>query len=57
MLGMMREEKRRGRGVDRGPESLPLDLTVALWRSIRVTFAKPRKALDKGDPEHSGFRN
>ena len=57
MLGMMREEKRRGRGVDRGPESLPLDLTGALWRSIRVTFAKPRKALDKGDPEHSGFRN
>ena len=57
MLGMMREEKRRGREVDRAPESLPLDLAAALWRSIRVTFAKPRKALDKGDPEHSGFRN
>lgn len=57
MLGMMREEKRRGREVDRAPESLPLDLAAALWRSIRVTFAKPRKALDKGDPGHSGFRN
>lgn len=56
MLGMMREEK-RGREVERAPESLPLDLTAALWRSIRVNFAKPRKALNKGNPGHSDFRN
>lgn len=57
MLGMMREERRRGREVERAPESLPLDLTAALWRSIRVNFAKPRKALNKGNPGHSDFRN
>lgn len=46
-----------GKEVDRTPEALTLDHTLTLCRSTRATFAKPRKALDRGDPEQSGFRH
>lgn len=54
----MRKEELLWMGLRKEVGRVPEDAQLLVFcGSIRYTIVKPRKTLDKGDPECSGFRN
>lgn len=54
----MRKEELLWIGLGKGVGSVPKAAQLLIFcKSIRYTIVKPRKTLDKGDPECSGFKN